>query len=107
MTRQYIKEQQTITVLGAVHCNKCERPMRSTEIDSVYGLQAEVRGQYGSPSIPDGLPLRFDLCEFCLTDLFKTFKLPLTEPNGWNVKVNEDGYYFSDEALLEGEDDHG
>lgn len=64
-------EKQTVE---SITCNKC-----GSECDSVYGnyFPGLFTGGYTS-KLGDGHTVDFDLCEVCLIDLIKSFKI---EPN--------------------------
>lgn len=50
------------------------------ELLNVYGLaEATVEGGYDSHPLSDMTRYTFSLCEGCLHELFKTFKIPVVE----------------------------
>lgn len=58
-----------------IFCNKCTMSCRG-HIGNFNGLiEQEVRGAYDSSHLNDGDIYKFSLCEQCLLELFKTFKL--------------------------------
>ncbi len=75
-------ETQTITktteVTTDILCNKCGESLiegKDSGGEGVYGLvDAYVSTGYFSPALGDGNTYKFDLCERCLNELFKTFK---------------------------------
>lgn len=60
------------SVLG-VTCNRCLADMLKDE-GTTYGLPAEFSTGYSSTALEDGYVYRFNLCEACIVDLFKTFE---------------------------------
>jgi hypothetical protein len=62
-------------------CHKCGGPMISEEqikagVDDIYGAIVEFATGYFSTDFADGVHFRFRLCEACLFDLMKGFKIP-------------------------------
>jgi len=63
-------------------CNKCGQSCKVL-IDAEHtcfnmeGLRAKIRAGYGSQF--DGSILKFDLCDDCVAELIKTFKIPVQE----------------------------
>lgn len=70
-----------------VVCNKCGESCRRNNGDlfmGYYGLiNAKVSGGYMSDPLQDGKTYKFSLCEKCLNNIFKKFK----------IKVEEDFYF--------------
>lgn len=66
-------------VTDDVICNKCERSLKASH--GYCGLLgAEVVGGFDSPKLGDCSIYQFDLCEYCLDELFFTFKIdPLVD----------------------------
>lgn len=69
--------QQEVEVVEDVICNKCEKSCRpSKEVPDFYGLiEASFSTGYFSEALPDGMRYSFSLCEECLAELFKSFKI--------------------------------
>lgn len=75
-------EERTVTettkVVVDILCNKCGESMiegKGSGGEDAYGLiNAYVSTGYFSPCLGDGNEYKFDLCERCLKELFKTFK---------------------------------
>ena len=62
-------------------CHKCGGPMISEDqiksgVDDIYGTVVDFTTGYFSTALEDGLRFRFRLCEACLFDLMKGFKIP-------------------------------
>lgn len=81
------------TVIEKIICNKCgavcEHPKCGYE-----GLRINHMGGYGSRQIGDGTIVKFDLCEDCMVEMFKSFKhAPEYNEAGWlgGGVVDEDG----------------
>ena len=59
-----------------IFCNKCGESLwhhyNFCGLESTY-----IQGCYGSPILDDGSAYKFSLCEACLDELFKTFKIPV------------------------------
>lgn len=69
------QENKLVTTIEDVICNKCGNSMF---IDGqICGLDDSVTGCYGSPVFGDMDNYKFSLCEHCLEELFKTFKIPV------------------------------
>lgn len=72
-----------------VHCNKCGKDLRKYDINPTepeekphcvgyYGLvETTVDGGFWSESLHDTIRYRFSLCEECLVEFMKTFKVPV------------------------------
>jgi hypothetical protein len=66
-------------------CNKCGKSLKEEIRDGMVlineefcGLmETEVYGQYYSPYLENGQIYRFSLCEKCLKNLFRRFKIPV------------------------------
>jgi len=65
-------------------CNKCGKSLK--RIISTCGqynycglMEITVKGCYGSDPLEDLKSYTFSLCENCLDELFKSFKLPVKE----------------------------
>jgi hypothetical protein len=69
-------EQKTVEVTDDIICNKCGE---SCEVSEGYGYEgligARVDGGYGSKHLGDLERYEFDICEKCLVEWFKTFKI--------------------------------
>lgn len=60
---------------GKIYCNKCEGTCKGS-IGNFNGLiEIPVYGAYDSTHLGDGCEYRFSLCEKCLDELFKSFKI--------------------------------
>lgn len=72
---------QEVEETEAVFCNKCGEDCTPFEtVDSLdpHGLiEVEVGGGYASPHLEDLTTYTFSLCEACLIELFKGFKIPV------------------------------
>lgn len=92
------KELVEKDVIVEVFCNKCGGSCQQNNCPGFYGLIEEtVYGGYGSDPLSDMTEYTFSLCESCLDELFKTFKIP--------VQVNDrDLHYMTDEDLKEMEE---
>lgn len=87
-TRKKVVKQE-ITETVDLLCNKCAKtlnnakryyPAKPGQKQEVYfeGLEEiEVHGGYYSKFIGDMTSIRFSLCEECVVDLTKTFKIPV------------------------------
>ena len=76
------KERKEVEVVDDVICNKCGCSMKISESgsDEFYGLVgAVVCGGYFSEELEDGVKYSFDLCEKCLKEMFKEFKVKVDE----------------------------
>lgn len=73
------KETRTeeVTVVDDYICNKCGNSLKDRCDMNYEGLFAEGGGGYAS-KIGDCTKWDFCLCEDCLVELFKTFKVPVT-----------------------------
>lgn len=67
------EEQQLVDIL----CNKCGNSLKSQifEGEDVYEGIPDVWVWYGYGSKNDGIKLNFSLCETCVNELVKTFKI--------------------------------
>jgi uncharacterized cysteine cluster protein YcgN (CxxCxxCC family) len=74
-----------VEVVDEYLCNKCgcSQIKKFSEDDArgdVYGLpEVVVTGGYLSRALADCTEYRFSLCEECLAEMFKTFKIPAGE----------------------------
>ena len=65
--------EETVDIL----CNKCGETCFPEHSPDPYGLiEKEVWGGYYSTHIGDMSAVRFSLCEKCVVELTKTFKIP-------------------------------
>lgn len=71
-------------VTDQVFCNKCgencglPKVAPGQESGHPHGLiETTVRGGYWSNPLQDCVSYTFSLCESCLSELFKTFKIPV------------------------------
>lgn len=80
-----ITETREVEVLEDVICNKCGNSCRpGKSVPDYYGLvEACFTTGYESTHFDDGLVFNFSLCEKCLFELFKTFK----------IQPNKEGYF--------------
>jgi len=70
------KITKTIEIIDDVLCNKCGRSCKMQNVSDLYGLiETEVHTGFCSPKLGDCNIFIFSLCEFCLSELFDTFKL--------------------------------
>lgn len=63
-----------------VFCNKCGNScqIKDKHTKDNYGLiNAKIHGGYNSPKLEDCTSYTFSLCEFCLSELFQTFKIKI------------------------------
>ncbi len=79
-----IKEiTETISKTVDIICNKCGEsciPEHCRDGNhgpgSFYGLiEASFTSGYCSPTLPDGNSYSFSICETCMAEIFKTFKI--------------------------------
>ncbi len=77
--------------LEDVICNKCGGSCKSF-MGSYYGLiEAQVSGGYESSHLGDETEWRFSMCEMCLYQLFKTFKIdPLVDEDSTANDIYQD-----------------
>lgn len=78
-----IKKTKQITkeVVEDIICNQCERSCKNEE-----HLQAFLQGGYGS-KLGDGNQYYFHLCEDCVLELFKKFKIEPKYENDYNKVI--------------------
>jgi len=62
----------TYRVIESCRCNKCGQEMLTT-MGNIYGAEISVEGGYESPVLEDCTTYEFDLCEYCLQQLFDSF----------------------------------
>jgi len=75
-----VTQKETIEkeVVVDIFCNKCGDSCQRDH--GYYGLrEAIVYGGYESNPLEDMTTYTFSLCESCLDELFKTFKIPVEE----------------------------
>lgn len=75
--RKTKQEEQTkvVTVTEDILCNQCGESLKGCGPGSYEGLvEARICGGFGS-KIGDMLELRFSICEVCLLQMFKGFKI--------------------------------
>lgn len=79
-----MKKMKTVTqeveIIEDIVCNRCGGSCRSKldpiENTDFYGLiEASFSTGYFSQHLPDGFIYSFSLCEECLAELFKSFKI--------------------------------
>lgn len=78
-----------IEVIDDVLCNKCGKSCRSNDSGDFYGLiEVSFSTGYFSPKLPDGSTYTFSLCEECLDEMFREFKIQPIEESlfGWSVE---------------------
>lgn len=71
---------QKVEIVDDVICNKCGESCMSVDDDfkTPYGLnEVVVSGGYYSNYLEDLTTYTFSLCEKCLSELFKTFLIPV------------------------------
>lgn len=78
--------QKEVEIIDDITCNKCGKSL-GVDIGggsrNFHGLHGNVRGGFGSPALEDFTTYKFDVCEPCLTEWFKTFTIkPEEEPHG-------------------------
>lgn len=83
------EETQLIDII----CNKCENSLRGS-CDYEGLVEVEVGFGYDSKWFGDSNLISFSLCEKCLWELTRTFKIPCKETGSWMDQL--------DEAELEG-----
>lgn len=69
---------ETVEKTKDVICNKCERSLKADDeyVDDFNGLvECRILGGYYSPVLIDSRKYIFSLCEYCLDEMFKTFKI--------------------------------
>jgi len=76
-----IKEEVTVTktetVIHDILCNKCGKSCR-TPIGNYEGLiEVKVQGGYDSPVVGDMTTWTFSLCQYCIAEFGKSFKIPI------------------------------
>lgn len=84
-----ITETREIEVVEKTLCNKCGEEIG--QYDTC--LSARLSGGYGS-LIGDGTEIYFDICECCIIEMMKTFKIPAKQNEaGWlgGGILDEDG----------------
>lgn len=73
--------QQTVTVISDILCNKCGESCCTDSGSVTFGpqfdglIEVEARGGYWSRVIGDMNCYKFSLCETCLVEFTKTFKI--------------------------------
>lgn len=71
---------KSVEIQDKIICNKC-----GNESLPGYGLpDCVVTGGYDSPVLPDFSKYEFDLCEICVDELMKSFKIPV-EREVWSL----------------------
>lgn len=79
--------QTTTQVVVDILCNKCGESCATSTSDHGWQrsfdglLEVEVHAGYWSKVLGDGFRTKFSLCEMCVSELFKTFKLPVVDFN--------------------------
>ena len=79
-----VKEFETRTqeVITDVLCNQCGESLMRWSGGNENGIRALMTSAYDSPILPDdNLMLTFALCEPCVMDMAKGFKLPMYDHN--------------------------
>jgi hypothetical protein len=81
-----VTKTEVVTETVDILCNKCGKTCdnvvrqgfaKKNPHKEFYGLiEQEVHGGYNSATIGDMTSWRFSLCEYCLDDLVKSFKIP-------------------------------
>jgi hypothetical protein len=77
------KIQQTVEVTDDILCNRCGKSLKTKldpegEIYNFDGLtEGCITGSYTSSHLADMETYCFSLCEQCLVDIFKAFKIPV------------------------------
>lgn len=77
-----ITEKKTVTkeieVTTDIICNKCGNTCTIVSCLQHYGLiEVEVSGGFDSKSLNDLTTYTFSVCECCLKELFRSFKIPV------------------------------
>jgi hypothetical protein len=75
--KQLTELPTTYRVVESCHCNKCGREML-TPMGNICGVEVYIEGCYESPVLNDCTTYTFDLCEYCLRDLFDSFAHPVS-----------------------------
>lgn len=79
--RKRNKKLKEVKYIEDVLCNKCGDSLKvlwdknNKEEFEFYGLMTTVSGGYNSTHLQDAVTYNFDLCEKCLVEYFKTFKI--------------------------------
>ena len=86
--KKMLKEQVVVETVDIL-CNLCGKSCSSSKHSSVkeYNglIEAEVWGGYSSTHIGDMTGIRFSLCEKCLWNLTKKFKIPYEIKNEYST----------------------
>lgn len=87
-----VKKQ--IEVIDDILCNKCGKSCKEDcgeDVIEYCGLiETTIEGGYFSPVLEDAVKYTFSLCEECLNELFKTFK----------IEVESGGEYWYNENVV-------
>ena len=80
----YKKTTKQVEIVDDIICNKCGESLKvflgNTGVHDFYGMaEVTVSGGYESEHIEDLTEYSFALCEKCLVELFKSFKIPVEE----------------------------
>jgi hypothetical protein len=87
--QKFKSEKILVSIVEDTICNKCGESCG--EADYPHGLiEAEVHGGYSSPVLCDGHGYKFSLCESCLAQLFKGFKISALNPARSSCGCTED-----------------
>lgn len=89
--KKYKYEMKEIEVITTedILCNKCGNSCMDKSGYNYEGIiEYEMRGGYGS-KLGDMVGFRFSLCETCLEELFKTFKLNPLNPLDYEDETND------------------
>lgn len=77
---------ETVAYLRGVVCNRCAVIIYQEDIDGLGGVHAcavDYIGGYGSPVVGDMTRVKFDLCEKCLMEIVKDFKIDPVDNSYW------------------------
>lgn len=71
------KENREVEVIEDVLCNQCGCSLKSKEFPNGFigAVGISVSGSYTSEYLDDMTEYNFSLCEKCLSNLFKSFKI--------------------------------
>lgn len=91
-TKKVMVEQEEI---DDIFCNMCGDSCIDKHVKNAEGLiEVQVSGGYGSDHIGDGIEYTFSLCERCVMDAIRKFKIP-AEKKDWMATVTKDDLDYS------------
>lgn len=85
-----VTETKEVEVIEDIICNKCGGTCFNVvdATDRQYSaeglLECEITGGFFSKHLGDMSSYRFSMCEACLIQLFKTFRVPVEIRNDWH-----------------------